>query len=61
MKAYAIIDTKNDIKRISFNTDSETDCIEKFCENTLIDWGWYLKIGYRCVPVEITEIKPNDK
>lgn len=57
MKAYAIKHPKGKIYpwHISFFAN-ETK--QNFCRNfTGKTWKEYFKLGYRCVPVEITEIK----
>jgi len=57
MKAYAIKDTRGFIKLNSVR-EFKDDCIEFFNEITVLDTFESLKKeGYRCVPVEITEIK----
>lgn len=61
MKAYAIKNPNNFIILNSIK-DFEDDCMNEFVEsrNVLVDWETIYKAGYRCVPVEITEIK-NEK
>jgi len=60
MKAYAIKDPKGKVK-IQDIKEFEDECIDCFLDSFLICITWQIlkSQGYRCVPVEITEIKPK--
>jgi len=58
MKAYAIKDPNDDIRIKSIGLYEE-HVKSDFIPNER--WEDLERKGYRCVPVEITEIKPNEK
>ena len=55
MKAYAIKDTRDG--DINFNTLAKKSKDSKLIFCNADKWKYWYSIGYRCVPVEITEIK----
>lgn len=55
MKAYAIKDTRDGT--LKFNTLSKKRKDSKLIFCNIEVWKYWYTVGYRCVPVEITEIK----
>jgi len=62
MKAYAIKDPKGKIN-ISTVKEFKDECIDSYMDTMLIATSWLIckNQGYRCVPVEITEIKARSE
>ena len=65
MKAYAIKDPKGYILERSIQSTKHYCTFQYDVRNNskfhLVGWKYYYNRGYRCVPVEITEIKPKGK
>lgn len=59
MKAYAVKDNRDGV--IEFSTLAKKSKYSKLIFCNIEKWKYWYSIGYRCVPVEITEIKPNEK
>lgn len=60
MKAYAIKDQNGDFYEDSIR-ENESQCIYDFKKQYGLSEYLFEAHGYRCVPVEIKEIKPKEK